>query len=75
MYEIIDPYNEVIKSVLTIVGKGAIGEQEGFSGKSGGPNRGLITVTFVDFEIRQGVNSSHVLKQLSDSLVGNYAGG
>jgi multidrug efflux pump len=74
VYEILEPYNEVVKSVLTIVGKGAIGEQEGFSGKSGGPNRGLVTVTFVDFEFRQGINSSSILKQLADSLVGTYPG-
>ncbi|MCF8227846.1 MAG: efflux RND transporter permease subunit [Bacteroidales bacterium] len=74
VFEILQPYDEIVKSVLTIVGKGAVGEQEGFDGRSGGPNRGLTTVSFVDYEFRNGINTSDILKQLSDSLVGTYPG-
>ncbi len=74
VYEIIEPNKDIVKSVLTIVGKGANTENEGFSGKSGGPNRGLITVTFVDFELRGGINTKDILKQLSDTLIGRYPG-
>ncbi len=74
VYEVLEPYEHIVKSVLTIVGKGAVGEQEGFDGRSGGPNRGLTTVWFVDYEYRNGINTSDILKQFSDSLVGNYPG-
>lgn len=74
VFDILEPNKEIVKSVLTIVGKGAVGEDEGFSGRSGGPNRGLTTVTFVDYEDRGGVNTSGIMKDLSDALVGTYPG-
>ena len=74
VYEVIEPNKDIVKSVLTIVGKGANSENEGFSGKSGGPNRGLITISFVDFEFRGGINTTDILKQFSDTLIGRYPG-
>lgn len=74
IFEILDPHMDIVKSVLTIVGEGAVGENEGFSGRSGGPNRGLTTVTFVDYEKRGGVNTSNIMKQFSDSLINHYPG-
>ncbi len=67
-------HSEILKSVVTIVGKGAVGENEGFSGKTGGPNRGLITVSFIDYELRGGVSTAHYLKVFADSLVNKYPG-
>ncbi len=72
--EILDPHMDIVKSVQTIVGKGAVGEEESFSGRSGGPNRGLITVSFVDYEFRGGVNTFDIMKQFSDAFVGTYPG-
>jgi multidrug efflux pump subunit AcrB len=74
VYAILVPHKNIIKSVLTIVGKGANTQNEGFSGKSGGPNRGLVTVTFVDYEFRDGFNTSIILKQFGDSLIDRYPG-
>lgn len=74
VYGLIDPYTDIVESVQTIVGKGAVGENEGFSGKSGGPNRGLITVSFIDFEFRDGQNTVEILKVLSDNLINHYPG-
>jgi multidrug efflux pump subunit AcrB len=74
VYGLIEPYKDIVESVQTIVGKGAIGENEGFSGKSGGPNRGLITVSFIDFEFREGKNTVDVLKILGDNLINHYPG-
>jgi len=74
VYTILEPHQNIVKSVLTIVGKGANTENEGFSGKSGGPNRGLITVTFVDYEFRDRFNTSIILKQFGDSLIDRYPG-
>ena len=74
VYALLDPYSDILKSVQTIVGQGAVGENEGFSGKSGGPNRGLITISFIDFEFREGKNTVDVLKVLGDNLINHYPG-
>lgn len=71
---ILAPEKKIIKSVLTNVGSGAVGENEGFSGRGGGPNRGLITVTFLDYKDRAGIHTDELLKRLSDSLLGVYPG-
>jgi len=74
VYDIIGEQQDLLKSVVMIVGKGAVGENEGFSGKSGGPNRGLITISFIDYEYRGGYPTSIFLKTLNDGLVGRYPG-
>jgi len=74
VYRLIEPEMGIVKSVLTNVGSGAFGENEGFTGRGGGPNRGLITVTFLDFQDREGINTAEILKRLSDSLLGVYPG-
>lgn len=74
VFDILEPDMDIVKSVLTTVGKGAIGEREGWSGRSGGPNKGLITVNFVEFEDRNGKDTWKILERLSDNLVGQYPG-
>ncbi|MBW6492640.1 MAG: efflux RND transporter permease subunit [Lentimicrobium sp.] len=71
---ILAPEKKIIKSVLTNVGSGATGQNEGFSGRGGGPNRGLITVTFFDYKDRAGIHTDELMKRLSDSLLGVYPG-
>ncbi len=74
VFEVLEPDMDIVKSVLTIVGKGAVGEQEGWSGRSGGSNRGLITINFVEFEFRNGKDTWNILNSLTDLLVGQYPG-
>lgn len=74
IYEVLQPDMGIVKSVLTIVGKGAVGEQEGWSGRSGGSNRGLTTINFVEFEDRAGKDTWLILEDLTDNLVGQYPG-
>lgn len=69
---IISPYREIVKSVLTTVGRGAVGEMEFAAGDT--PNRGRITVTFEKYEDRQGVNTNDIMAEMSDALLGNYPG-
>lgn len=74
---LLEPYNKdsVIKSVLTNVGTGANLQNDMSSiGEALKPDKGLITVSFVDFEDRKGINSSEVMKMLSDSMLGKYPG-
>ncbi len=73
--EILAPHKDIVKSVLTNIGKGA--KTKGKLGQAPevtGPNHGLITVSFVDYEYRNGVSTSDIMKQISDSLVHSYPG-
>lgn len=70
----LNPYNDIVKSVQLITGDGAVLENEGMSGNSGGAERGLITVSFIDYEFRQGINTIEILKELSNEFVGKYPG-
>ena len=74
VFEILEDDMDLVKSILTTVGKGAVGEQEGWNGRSGGSNRGLITVNFIEFEFREGRDTYENLEALTDGLVGQFPG-
>ncbi|MBU0486662.1 MAG: efflux RND transporter permease subunit [Bacteroidetes bacterium] len=71
---IIAPHNPSvnIKSVLTTVGTGAKGESDQDVGET--PFKGLITLTFQDYEKLVDLNSGEVMKEVSDALIGKYPG-
>jgi multidrug efflux pump len=73
VFEILEPYKSVVKSVQTTVGNGARGEND-FMDASETPNKGLITVTFVDYELRGDVSSWDVMKKFTDNLINRYPG-
>jgi len=74
VHHMLEPNMKIVKSFQTIIGKGAMTESEGFSGKSGSPNRGMITIQFVDYEKRGGVNTADILNQFIGTFVGKYPG-
>lgn len=74
VYEILQPNEEIVKSVLTRVGNGAVGENEGLTNRMGSGNKGLITVQFVDFEFRDNISTAEILRELSDALIRVYPG-
>jgi multidrug efflux pump len=74
VFDIVGDDSSILKSVMTIVGEGAVGENEGFTGQRGGPNRGLITVSFIDYELREGIKTSRYLNEFTDGLVNKYPG-
>ncbi len=71
---ILAPNMDIVESVVTLAGKGAVSEDDGFSGRGGMPNRGLITINFVDFNLRGGKSTADIQRQLSDELTGKYPG-
>ncbi|PLX01070.1 MAG: copper transporter [Marinilabiliales bacterium] len=72
---LLKPNKQIVKSVLTNVGSGAKLERDMSSaGQSSMPNKGLITITFIDYEDRNGVSTSEIMTTLSDSLIGKYPG-
>ncbi len=74
VYHILKPDMNIVESVLTVTGKGAVGQNEGFKSQGGAPNKGIITINFVDYQYRHGVNTSTIMRILSDSLIGKYPG-
>ena len=74
VFEVLKPDMDIVESVLTVTGKGAVGQNEGFTGRGGAPNKGLITINFINYKDRGGKSTSKTLQQLSDALVGLYPG-
>ncbi len=74
VYQLLQPDMNIVKSVLTVTGKGAVGQNEGFTSRGGAPNKGIITINFVDFQDRHGINTFQIMRRLTDSLVGKYPG-
>lgn len=74
VYTLLAPDMDIVKSILTITGKGAVGQNEGFTGRGGGSNKGIITINFVDFKDRHGKSTVDILKLFSKKLIGKYPG-
>lgn len=65
--EIIDPYRVCVNSVVTNIGAGSNDPMDGPpAGET--PNKAKITISFKEFEEREGVSSSDVMKALSENL-------
>ncbi len=62
----IEPYHDIVKSVTTSVGNGKGGMFE--NDKS--PNKSLTSISFVEFKLRDGINTSEVMQELSANLSG-----
>jgi len=65
------PDSAIIKNVLTTVGRGL---SDKFTGGKDEPNKGLITINFVDYKYRQGISTSKIMAQLSHNLINRYPG-
>ncbi len=73
VFVILEPHDAVIKSVLTTVGAGARLEDD-VNDLSEKMFRGLITISFIEYEFRQGANTGDILAELSNKLLGRYPG-
>jgi len=67
--EIIAPYRDIVKSVLTTVG---VGNDQFEAGNK--PNEALTTISFVDYEDRHGIKTSDIQRKLADNLLNRYPG-
>ena len=71
VFELIKPYNKIVESVVTTAGRGANDPSQGFTGENDTPHKGRITVNFVDFEFRGGVDTNEVMDLLREKLKGH----
>ncbi len=65
-----DKGEKIVESVLTTVGKG---DPNDFSAGAK-PNEAIITVSFIDYELRGDVSTSDMMRDLSDFILGRYPG-
>jgi multidrug efflux pump subunit AcrB len=69
---IIEPYEEAVESVVANVGSGTGDPMDMSSiGQADTPNKARITVNFVDFKYRGGVNTAEVLDKIREGISGH----
>ena len=73
VFELIKPYEDVVESVLANVGTGSNSEGD-FMAVGETPHKGRITITFVDYEYRNGLNTSELMKEIGKDIIGKYPG-
>lgn len=69
--KLLEPNKKIVESVLTTIGTGDPNEWSAFGDQI---NKALITITFVEFKERSGINTSKVMQELSDELQNKYPG-
>ncbi|MCD6597540.1 MAG: efflux RND transporter permease subunit [Bacteroidales bacterium] len=67
---LLKPNKDIVKSVLTTVGKGSsdgitLGDEA---------NKSIITIGFLDYQFRGGVKTTDIMARLSNELIGKYPG-
>lgn len=72
VFQVLQPEMPYIESFLTTVGKGVGGENETSVGST--PQKGMITITFVETKYRDGLKTSSLMKRLSAALLNRYPG-
>ncbi len=65
--DILEPYQEAVESVIAQVGEGA-SDPQSFSMGQATPNNGLIGISFVEYEFRNGVNTSEIMEQIRNAM-------
>lgn len=73
IFEIVQPYQPIIESILTTVGKG-VQEPGELMPVGNTPHKAVTFIKFVDYEFRGGIDTSTIMKQLSTELLGKYPG-
>lgn len=64
--ETIDPVKHIVKSITTNVGVGKGGMFE----NEASPNKSLTSISFVEYKLREGINTSLIMQQIAENLDG-----
>jgi multidrug efflux pump len=71
VFDIIKPYERAVESVVANVGAGTGDPMDMSSfGQAESPNKARITINFLDFKYREGVNTKEVLDKLREGISG-----
>ncbi|MGM0944363.1 MAG: efflux RND transporter permease subunit [Bacteroidota bacterium] len=72
MTESLSDYSDIIESIISQIGEGTGDPTEGSTGEAT-PHKAKITIGFVDYIDRQGVNTNKAMEEIRD-MAENYAG-
>ncbi len=67
IFSLLKPYEHAVESFMAQVGEGASDPNQ-MSGQQETPNKSLITVSFVEYEFRNGVNTKKVMEEIRQGL-------
>jgi multidrug efflux pump subunit AcrB len=70
VFQVLEPYQKAVSSVLTNVGAGTSDPNEMGGGMGNTPHKARITINFVEYKYREGVLTGQVMKDLSKALLG-----
>jgi len=70
--EITKSDTSIIESILTTIGKGVVGQNQMPLGNT--PQKGMTTISFIDFELRKGISTNEILKKISHQFTDMYPG-
>lgn len=72
--EVLEPYDELVTSVVTNVGAETASQNDFGGGGQSTPNKARITVSFVEYEFRDGVRTTDIQKEVTNALLGYLPG-
>lgn len=72
VFATLEPYDYMVESVISQVGEGASDPTQGPS-QGNTPQKSKITVSFIDYELRQGVSTTALMEDIRDAI-GEYPG-
>ncbi|WP_194975336.1 efflux RND transporter permease subunit [Aquiflexum lacus] len=72
LLRLLEPYDGIVDAVITQVGQGTGDQSEGPS-IANTPHKAKITISFVEYQFRQGINTNSIMGEIRD-LVEKYPG-
>ncbi|MFP4089012.1 MAG: efflux RND transporter permease subunit [Cyclobacteriaceae bacterium] len=72
VFDVLQPYDYMVESVISQVGEGATDPSEGPS-PGNTPHKSKITISFTDYELREGVSTTQLLEDIRE-VIGEYPG-
>jgi multidrug efflux pump subunit AcrB len=65
--ELLKPNEQIVESIIAQVGEGA-SDPNDFTGGQATPNKGLIAISFVEYEFRDGVSTSEIMDDIRNTF-------
>lgn len=65
---LLEPYDSLVVSVVTNVGAETASQNEFGGGGQNTPNKARITISFVEYELRNGVSTSAIQREVTEAL-------
>lgn len=72
--EVLKPYDNVVESVVTNVGAETASQEDFGGGGQSTPNKARITISFVEYEFRDGIVTSDIQREVTKELNGYLPG-